>query len=62
VLIFDEQKIKELKMMYGYQDEAKVGCPDVNVGPTNTKDDNSQEEEEEESEGNLSHVGIRVCG
>jgi hypothetical protein len=39
VLIFDEEKIKELKMMYGYkyQDKAKVALHDVNVEPMKTK-------------------------
>lgn len=61
VLIFDEEKIKELKMMYGYkyQDKAKVAPPDVNVEPMKIKDGINQEDEIKSS---VSHVGYRVCG
>jgi hypothetical protein len=60
VLRFDEEKIKELKMMYGreVQDSAKAkdAAPDAYTEPHNNESKNTLEDKSEGSE------GYRICG
>jgi hypothetical protein len=61
VLIFDEEKIKELKGMYDQQDKAKdrYAAPDTYTEPYKNEDNNTLEDK---SEGSESSEGYRVCG
>lgn len=61
VLIFDEEKIKELRKMYGQQDKAqdRYAAPDTYMEPHKNVYDNTLEHK---SEGSESSEGYRVCG
>jgi ssRNA-specific RNase YbeY (16S rRNA maturation enzyme) len=61
VLIFDEEKIKELKRMYDQQDKAKdrYAAPDTYVEPHKNEYNNTLEDK---IEGSVSSEGYRVCG
>jgi hypothetical protein len=58
VLIFDEEKIMELKKMYEYKANAKDAAPDIDNEPEKKVTDVL----EDESEGSVSSEGSRVCG
>jgi hypothetical protein len=63
VLIFDEEKIKELRKMYEPLDQdnakAKDAAPNVFKEPTEIEDKNTLEDG---SEGSVNSEGYRVCG
>jgi hypothetical protein len=65
VLIFDEEKIKELKKTYQQQDQdnGKAGhkdaVPTIDIEPEKKKDADTLEDK---SEGSVSSEGYRVCG
>jgi hypothetical protein len=64
VLIFDKEKVKELKKIYESesQDKAKDVAPDIDIEPNKKEKINTLDDESEGSEGSVSNEGSRVCG
>jgi len=64
VLIFDKEKVKELKKIYESesQDKAKDVAPDIDIEPNKKEKINTLDDESEGSEGSVSNEGYRVCG